>query len=150
MHTQAECAILAAKSRYWGEMKRFFMGLAAAVMLAAPASASAKSGLEGRWKNGHMEIVIAPCGATLCGTVVKASAKQQAKAERGTGTDLIGARLITNIRKSGANVYRANVYLADRGVHASGTIRQSSPDRLNVRGCVLAIICKSNNWDRVN
>jgi uncharacterized protein (DUF2147 family) len=116
----------------------------------APAYASAKSGLEGRWKNGHMEIVIAPCGATLCGTVVKASAKQQAKAERGTGTDLIGARLITNIRPSGANLYRANVYLADRGINTSGTIRQSRPDRLNVRGCVLMFLCKSSNWDRIS
>jgi uncharacterized protein (DUF2147 family) len=131
-------------------MKRFFIGLAAAAMLAAPVSASAKSGLEGRWKNGHMEIVIAPCGGALCGTVVKASARQQAKAERGTGTDLIGARLITNIRPSGPRSYRANVYLADRGMNASGTIRQSGPDRLNVRGCVLAFLCKSTNWDRVN
>jgi uncharacterized protein (DUF2147 family) len=131
-------------------MKRFFMGLAAAAMLAAPASASARSTLEGRWKNGKMEIVIAPCGATLCGTVVKASARQQAKAERGTGTDLIGARLITNIRPSGPRSYRANVYLADRGINASGTIRQSSPNRLSVRGCVLGFICKSSNWDRVS
>ena len=131
-------------------MKRFFLSVAAAAMVAAPASASAKSALEGRWKNGHMEIVIAPCGAALCGTVVKASSRQQAKAERGTGTELLGARLITNIRRSGANLYRANVYLADRGINASGTIRQASPDRLNVRGCVLAIICKSNNWDRIS
>jgi uncharacterized protein (DUF2147 family) len=131
-------------------MKRFFMSLAVAATIAAPAGASAKGALEGRWKNGRMEIVIAPCGGALCGTVVKASSRQQAKAERGTGTDLVGARLITNIRPSGANIYRANVYLADRGIHASGTIRQSAPDRLNVRGCVLAIICKSTNWDRVN
>lgn len=126
------------------------MSLAAAAVITAPVSASAKSGLEGRWKNGKMEIVIAPCGGTLCGTVVKASAKQQAKAERGTGTDLIGARLITNIRQSGGNRYRANVYLADRGINTSGTIRQTGANRLNVRGCVLAVICKSTNWDRVS
>jgi uncharacterized protein (DUF2147 family) len=35
-------------------------------------------------------------------------------------------------------------------MNASGTIRQSGPDRLNVRGCVLALICKSTNWNRVN
>jgi uncharacterized protein (DUF2147 family) len=100
-------------------MKRFFIGLAAAAVTLAPAYASAKSSLEGRWRNGKMEI-------------------------------LIGARLITNIRPSGANSYRANVYLADRGINASGTIRQSGPDRLNVRGCVLAIFCKASNWDRVS
>jgi uncharacterized protein (DUF2147 family) len=131
-------------------MKRFFIALAAAAVTLAPAYANAKTGLEGHWRNGKMEIVIAPCGGALCGTVVKASAKQQAKAERGTGTDLIGARLITNIRPSGPRSYRANVYLADRGMNASGTIRQTRPDRLNVRGCVLAFICKSTNWDRIN
>ena len=74
-------------------MKRIFLGLAAFAVALAPASALAKSNLEGRWKHGSMEIVIAPCGDTLCGRVVKASAKQQAKAEHGSGTDLLGARV---------------------------------------------------------
>ena len=130
-------------------MKRLFLALAAVLVTAAPAGATAKSGLQGRWKNGKMEIVIAPCGGALCGTVVKASPKQRSRAERGSGTDLVGARLITNIRPSGPRTYRANVYLADRDVNASGTIRQVGPNRLNVRGCVLAIICKTVNWDRI-
>jgi uncharacterized protein (DUF2147 family) len=130
-------------------MKRFFIALAA-LSVTAPAAATAKSAIEGHWKNGHMEIVIAPCGRALCGTVVKASAKQQAKAQRGTGTELIGARLITNIRPAGPQTYRASVYLADRDMNASGTIRQVAPDRLNVKGCVLAVICKSTNWDRIS
>jgi uncharacterized protein (DUF2147 family) len=96
-----------------------------------------------------MEIVIRPCGSALCGTVVKASAKQQAKAQRGSGTDLIGARVIDNIRPAGPGVYKANVYVADRDMHARGTIREVGNNRLNVRGCVLGIICKTTNWDRV-
>ena len=131
-------------------MTRFFISLTTAIaLLAAPSAATAKSALEGRWKNGKMEIQIAPCGRTLCGTVVKASAKQQDRAERGSGTDLLGARLITNIRPSGAQTYRANVYLPDRDMSASGTIRQVSQNRLNVRGCVWGFICKSTNWDRI-
>src|SRR3954447_18650768 len=106
--TQAEGAISAANAFYGTKMIRFFIALATVVgMVAAPADAYAKSGIEGRWKNGKMEIVISPCGGSLCGTVVKASAKQQAKAERGSGTDLIGARLITDIRPDGPQTYRA-------------------------------------------
>lgn len=131
-------------------MKRFFMSLSAFAMAAAPASANAKVPLEGRWKNGHMEIVIAPCGSALCGTVVKASAQQQERAERGSGTELIGARLITDIRPAGTNSYRANVYVASRDMNTSGTIKQTGPNRLNVRGCVLGFICKSSNWDRIS
>jgi uncharacterized protein (DUF2147 family) len=131
-------------------MKRFFMCLPAFAMAVTPALADAKMPLEGRWKNGHMEIIIAPCGPALCGTVVKASAQQQEKAERGSGTELIGARLITDIRPAGTNSYRANVYVASRDMNTSGTIRQTAPNRLNVRGCVLGFICKSSNWDRIS
>ena len=130
-------------------MARFFLIVGALAALSAPAGANARSNLEGRWKNGKMEIVIRPCGGALCGTVVKASAKQQSRAQEGSGTDLVGARLITNIRPSGPQTYRANIYLADRGMNTTGTIHQLTADRLNVRGCVLAVICKSTNWDRI-
>jgi uncharacterized protein (DUF2147 family) len=130
-------------------MKRFLLTLAALCALAAPASASARSALEGRWKNGRMEIVIRPCGGSLCGTVVKASPKQQAKAQHGSGTRLIGSRVIDNIQPAGAGVYKANVYVADRDMNARGTIHQLNPNRLEVRGCVWSIICKTTHWDRV-
>ena len=97
-----------------------------------------------------MEIVIAPCGRALCGTVVKASAKQQAKAEAGSGTNLLGARVIDNIRTVGPGVYHANVFVADRDTNARGTIEQVGPDRLSVRGCVFAVICKTTHWDRIS
>jgi uncharacterized protein (DUF2147 family) len=85
----------------------------------------------------------------LCGTVVKASDKQQARAERGSGTNLIGARVIENIQPAGEGVYKANVYVADRDMNARGTIRQLGPNRLEVRGCVWAVICKTTHWDRI-
>ena len=131
-------------------MKSFLLSLAALSALSAPASANAGGTLEGRWKNGKMEIVIRPCGGSLCGTVVKASAKQQAKAQRGSGTRLLGSRVIDGIRPAGAGVYKANVYLADRDMNARGTIRQLNPDRLEVRGCVWSVICKTTHWDRVS
>lgn len=96
-----------------------------------------------------MEIVIARCGGTLCGRVVKASAKQQARSERGSGTRLLGARVIDNIRPAGAGTWNADVYVASRDMNARGTIVQESPDRLKVRGCVLAVVCKTTHWDRI-
>ena len=131
-------------------MKRFILTLAALLVALTPASANARSNLEGRWKNGKMEIVIAPCGRALCGTVVKASAVQQARAQSGSGTNLIGARVIDGIQPAGSGTYRANVFVADRDTNASGTIEQVGPNRLSVRGCVLAVICKTTHWDRVS
>lgn len=129
-------------------MKQFFLGLAGLAVALAPSSAVAKS-LEGRWKNGAMEIVIAPCGPTLCGRVVKASAQQQSKAQRGSGTQLLGARVIDHIEPAGPGRWSANVFLATRDMNARGTIEQVGPDRLAVRGCVLAVICKTTHWDRI-
>jgi uncharacterized protein (DUF2147 family) len=130
-------------------MKRFFLGLAGLAVALAPASAIAKSGLEGRWKNGAMEIVIGPCGDSLCGRVVKASAKQQAKAENGSGTRLLGARVIDNIQPSGPRTWRADVFVASRNMNARGTIEQVARDRLAVHGCLLGILCKTQHWDRI-
>lgn len=130
-------------------MKRILAAIAALAMVWAPATASAKSPIEGRWKNGKMEVVIGPCGSDLCGTVVKASPIQQRKAERGSGTELIGAQLIKDIERTGPNSYRANVFVADRNMHARGSIRQVSPNELKVRGCVLGVLCKSKTWERV-
>ena len=131
-------------------MKRILLCFAMLGALATPASATAKSPLEGRWKNGKMEIVIAPCGGELCGTVVKASPKAKSRAERGSGTNLIGARLIKDIEPAGPNRYKGRVFVADRNMHATGTIRQLNRNQLAVRGCVMAVLCKSATWDRVN
>jgi uncharacterized protein (DUF2147 family) len=131
-------------------MKHLFLTLTALLVAAAPLSANARSNLQGRWKNGKMEIVIAPCGRALCGTVVKASAVQQAKAENGSGTNLIGARVIDNIRPVDAGTYSADVFVADRDMNARGTIQQVGPNRLTVRGCVWAVICKTTHWDRIS
>lgn len=130
-------------------MKRILLGLAGLAVAVAPASAFAKSNLEGRWKHGSMEIVIAPCGQTLCGRVVTASTKQQAKAERGSGTRLLGALVIDNIEPAGPRTWKADVFLAGRNMNARGTIDQVAPDRLAVHGCILAVLCKTKYWDRV-
>ena len=130
--------------------KAGFLIVAGLTALAAASAAGAQSSIEGRWKKGNLLIEIKPCGAALCGTVVQASAKQQARAQRGSGTELIGATLIDDIRATGPNSYRARVFVADRNMRTTGRIRQVSPNQLKVSGCVLAIICKSADWVRVD
>jgi uncharacterized protein (DUF2147 family) len=80
---------------------------------------------------------------------VKASAQQQSKAQRGSGTRLLGARVIDNIEPAGPGRWNADVFVASRDMNARGTIEQVGPDRLAVRGCVLAFICKTTHWDRI-
>lgn len=125
-------------------------GIPAALLMAAAAGAAeARSPIEGRWDRGNMQIDIKPCGASLCGTVVNASAKQKAKSEKGSGTDLVGATLIRQIQPTGPRTYKARVFLPDRNTHASGKIQQLNANRLRVSGCVLAVLCRTTHWDRV-
>lgn len=128
-------------------MKRVFLSIVAITIAASPAAA--RDPIEGLWKHGPMIVEIAPCGDDLCGTVVKASPLQQQKAERGSGTRLIGSRLITGIEPTGPGSYRGRVFAADRNVYASGTVHQLSPNELEVKGCVLMVICKSRTYQRV-
>jgi uncharacterized protein (DUF2147 family) len=130
-------------------MKRFLLTVAGLAVAFTSSSAFARTALEGRWKNGAMEIVIAPCGAGLCGRVVKASESQQEKARRGSGTRLLGARVIDNIEPSGPRTWKADVFVASRNMNARGTIEQVAPDRLAVRGCLMAVLCKTTHWDRI-
>jgi uncharacterized protein (DUF2147 family) len=51
-------------------MKQILASILALAVLSGTAAASAKAPIEGRWRNGKMEVVIAPCGRDLCGTVV--------------------------------------------------------------------------------
>lgn len=130
-------------------MRHFILSLASLAVAAAPAMANAAPNLQGHWKNGKMEIVIAQCGRSLCGTVVKASPRQQARAQSGSGTRLVGAKVIDNIQPAGPGVFHANVFVADRDTNARGTIQMNGPDRLTVRGCVMLVLCKTTHWDRI-
>ena len=57
--------------------------------------------------------------------------------------------MIENIRPTGPGKWTANVYVASKDMNARGTIQQLGPNRLSVRGCVLAVICKTTHWDRI-
>jgi uncharacterized protein (DUF2147 family) len=130
-------------------MKKLFVIAAALSGLAFAGTADARMPIEGRWDRGDMQIDIKPCGASLCGTVVAASVKQKSRAANGSGTELVGATLINQIQPTGPRTYKARVFLADRNMHASGKILQLNPNRLRVSGCVLAVICRTTHWDRV-
>jgi len=132
-------------------MKQLTLALAAAATsLGVAAPAAAPVPIEGRWARGNMQIRIAPCGQTLCGTVLRASDKQKARAEAGSGTDLVGATLIHHIRAVGPGRYTAKVFVADKNMNANGTIVQVSPDEINVKGCVaFGLFCKSQQWTRI-
>lgn len=125
--------------------------LLAALLAAAPASAAAQSPLEGTWTNpkGSVTVRIAPCGQQLCGRVVDASAKAKRDAAEGGTRSLIGTTILSGISPAGTNKWRGRAFMPKANRHATANLSLSGRNRLNVQGCVLSVLCKSQTWSRV-
>ena len=129
-------------------MTRILAAISTLALVCVPAFASAQEPLAGKWKRKALEIQIAPCGNRLCGTVLKASPTDRAKAREASGIELIGSRILTDIVPTGPKTYRGTAFIADRNMHARTTIRITSSDTLDIKGCILLVLCRTKSWDR--
>ncbi|MCB2094809.1 MAG: DUF2147 domain-containing protein [Rhodobacteraceae bacterium] len=129
-------------------MKRF---LFAAALVFAAGGAMADP-IEGVWQtkpddNGKFGFVrIAPCGAKICGVLVKAFDSSGAE----TPSDNIGKQIVWGMVPSGGGTYSGgSVWAPDRDKTYRGKM-QLSGDDLAVSGCVLGgLICRASDWRRV-
>ena len=135
-------------------MKRIFAKAAlVSLAMSVPASASAQEMLEGHWKNakGSVVVKVEQCGSGWCGFVVDATEKAKRGAREGGTPNLIGTRILTDLRKTGDNVFRGKAFDPKRNVRVPATIRVVGPATLSVKGCVLGgLICKEQRWNRVS
>jgi len=137
-------------------MMKAILTTAAACLLATaalPVAASAQSALDGRWKNpkGSVIVHLAPCGSSICGTVVNASEHAKETARNGGTPNLIGTRILSGLRPAGDRVFKGQVFDPKRNIRAPATVRLLGPDALEVRGCAIAgmLLCKEQRWTRV-
>ena len=123
-------------------------GIAAVLMLVAGAAVA--DPLEGTWQtakddNGHFgHVQVAPCGAQLCGKLVRAfdgSGKQIDSAN-------VGRNIISETVASGNGQYKGKVYSPDRDKTYASKLALNG-DRLKVSGCVLGICRDGGTWARV-
>ena len=123
-----------------------------AALFALPSPALAKAPLEGQWKNpkGNVVVRIATCGSTYCGTVIEASAKAKATAKKGGTSNLVGTRILSEVRAQSNGTYKGHAFDPKRNIHAPATIRIQGDSTLVIRGCLLGgFICKEQRWTRV-
>ena len=107
-------------------------------MLSLAAGAAMAEPLLGMWRtagddNGNSGLVqVAPCGAALCGKLVKSfnSAGEEIP------SDNIGRNIISETVPTGDGEYRGKVYSPDRGKTYNSRL-QLNGDSLKVSGCVL-------------
>jgi uncharacterized protein (DUF2147 family) len=119
--------------------KILFAGFLAALPLAA--SAQDATGVWAR-ENGESRVRIAPCGASLCGTIVwLKSAGGPAK---------VGQRVFYDMKPNGSGAWAGKAFNPEDGKTYSGKMTLSG-NRLTTAGCTLGgLVCRSVNWSRAN
>jgi uncharacterized protein (DUF2147 family) len=134
-------------------MKKTILGLAAAAAaisgFAPPATAATP--VAGVWRNpkNTVHVKLQPCGATMCGTVVWAAPKAQAKA-RAAGQKLVGAQLFREFRAIGPGRWEGKVFVPDLNRTFSGTMTAAGPARMVGKGCLIGgFFCKSQTWVKI-
>lgn len=113
------------------------------------AQPAAHSSIEGLWKNpiGSAIIAVAPCGTTLCGKVVWASARGQSEVAKNT-THVVGTTVLTDVRPKGRG-WAGKLYVPDDNIHVSARLQLLNDSQLKLTGCAVAgLICRSQVWTR--
>lgn len=122
------------------------------IAAAVPALGSAQTVLTGQWKNpkGSVIVRLTPCGNAICGVVIDATEHAKETARKGGTPNLIGTRILSDLRPAGDGSFTGQAFDPKRNIHAAATVRLVSRDSLAVRGCaVLGLVCKEQLWTRI-
>jgi len=144
-------------------LKMLQLGFFAAALVAAVplGQAQAKAGEPyGTWSMGKVAIKVADCGGKLCGTIVglkepisKIDGKPKVDRENPDVSKrkrpLMGLAVLIGMKPAGEGKWQGAIYNPDDGNTYSASIKVDG-DTLKVKGCVVGILCKSNNFVRID
>ena len=139
-------------------IRRLALAALAVSALAAPAAAQTADPI-GLWQtptNGG-QVRIARCGQALCGTLVTSNniranpgLLDEKNADRALRTRTIrNVQLLTGFTGGPSEWRGGSVYNPEDGRTYRGTIRLTDANTLNLRGCVVAPLCRNQTWTRV-
>lgn len=132
------------------------LAVAASLGLASPALASDPTGLWQTPTNGG-QVRIARCGQALCGTLVTSEhirRQPDARDEHNKDTSqrnrpLRGLTMLSGFTGGPAEWTGGSVYNPADGGTYRGTITLTNDNTLRLRGCIVAPLCKTQVWTRV-
>jgi len=122
-----------------------------AAVLAAFGGAALAEPVLGIWQTrkddngnfGHVEIK--PCGAAVCGTLIKAFSGEGKE----IASDNVGKRIVWDMKAGANGLYSGGkIYSPDRDKTYNGDMTLNG-NALSVRGCVLGICRDGGTWARV-
>jgi uncharacterized protein (DUF2147 family) len=121
------------------------------IAASAVAQPRATTPVEGYWKNpiGSAIIQIAPCGETLCGKVVWASARGQREVAKNT-SNVVGTTVLTNLKYARGH-WAGSLYVPDDNIHVSAKLQLIGDGRMKLTGCgLMGLICRTQIWTRAD
>jgi uncharacterized protein (DUF2147 family) len=138
------------------------LALAATLGLSLLTSAAQAAPASGTWlsESGTTKVLITDCGGKLCGKVVWL--KDPTGADGKPKTDkynedaskrsrpLLGVPVVQGMAPDGDNKWSGKIYNADDGKTYDAHVTVISNNAMNVQGCVLSVLCKSQKWTRAD
>jgi uncharacterized protein (DUF2147 family) len=129
-----------------GSMRLLLLSILTGVA-AVPATAAP---LEGMWQNrkGTLDVLVAPCGSNVCGTVVEA--RGEAAAQAGGRARLVGTRVLQAFAPGRDGLWHGHIYAPQLHGRLSSKIRVVDPNTIEITACLFAGLgCDSNRWHRI-
>ena len=121
------------------------MLLAAAALASTVALASAANAAEpfGTWvrPSTGTQVQFYGCGSKLCAKII--SVKDEARKKE------IGTVIMKGAAKTGENKWEGDLLNTEDGKTYSGVVTLESANALNLKGCVMSMLCKGETWSRV-
>lgn len=137
-------------------MRKAYVALAAAAAaissISGIAEAAAPIEATGVWRNpkNNVHVRMQPCGNTVCGTVVWATPKAEAKARAAGTRKLVGTQLFRQFKQVRPGVWTGQVFVPDMGRTFSGTMTANSATSITGKGCLIGkFLCKTQTWTRI-
>ncbi|WP_349656328.1 DUF2147 domain-containing protein [Xanthomonas sp. 10-10] len=128
----------------------------ALALVASSATAFAAEPITGKWFTDNQQALvdIQPCGASLCGTIVKVlRAKPGSRTTDALNPDpakrhtpMEGTVILSELVDAG-NLWKGKIYNPESGKTYAAKIKREVDGSLKVEGCV-AFICQGPTWQR--
>jgi uncharacterized protein (DUF2147 family) len=109
---------------------------------------------------GDAKIRVSHCGAGLCGTIIWLKVPLDPNTGKPQIDDknvnpalakrpVIGINIFRGMKSVANNKWSGTIYNADDGKSYSSDVIVAAPRKLEVRGCVMAILCGGETWTKI-
>jgi uncharacterized protein (DUF2147 family) len=141
---------------------RLLLALAAVFLGFGQVSAETAHDPTGIWltQAGDAKIRVNHCGSALCGTIVWLKVPLDPRTGRPQIDDknvnpslakrpVIGINIFSKMKSVAHNKWSGTIYNADDGKSYSSDVIVAGARKLEVRGCVMSILCGGETWTKV-